>query len=192
MAVYEILITDVTNYGSLFCVAGVSADGSMIRPEPHTAQAANEASRFWSNADAGPGKFFAVGNVVRFEANQPPAAFPHPHATEDRLVIPGCQRQIVETLDYAAIPARAHPSVSPSIAQAFDEKVVLAPSRKAYVPKDTQGHSLGAIEIGTRHLQFHVNNYRPDRPKLRAYVEEGGSTFDLAVRRNHPAYGLAN
>ena len=71
MAAYEILVTDVTNYGTLYCVAGTTIDGRMIRPEPHTAKANNEVSRFWTDAAAGPGKFFSVGNIVSFEAEDP-------------------------------------------------------------------------------------------------------------------------
>ncbi len=86
MPTYDLIITDVTCYGDLFCVAGWDMNnGGMIRPEPPTANAVAEASRFWSAQHAGPGKFFAVGNRVQFDAAMPPANFPFPHATEDRV-----------------------------------------------------------------------------------------------------------
>jgi hypothetical protein len=87
MATYQIVVTDVTCYGSLYCVAGwdLHAD-CMIRPEPPRANMASEASKFWDGRFAGPGQFFSVGNVVRFDAAPPPANFLFPHATEDRIV----------------------------------------------------------------------------------------------------------
>ena len=181
MATYEILITDVTNYGALYCVAGLSADGTMIRPEPPGANANWEASRFWTGADAGPNQIFAVGNVVSFEANSPPGDFPYPHATEDRVVIQGCARQVLETVAYSDIRERAAPSVSLSLNDAFDGALVLAPSGKPHVLKDNHGRSLGAIEISTEDLEFHVNDYNPDKPKLRARLSENNTIFDLPV-----------
>jgi hypothetical protein len=47
LANYEIIVTDVTRYGSLYCIAGWDFRNSvMIRPEPSTANAVAEASRF--------------------------------------------------------------------------------------------------------------------------------------------------
>jgi hypothetical protein len=85
---YELIITDVTCYGNLYCVAGWDLrNGGMIRPEPPGANSAAEASRFWEGQYVGVGKLFAVGNVVRFEATAPPREFPYPHATEDRIFV---------------------------------------------------------------------------------------------------------
>jgi hypothetical protein len=181
MAIYEILVTDVTKYGDRFCVAGQTADGAMIRPEPAGANAAYEPSRFWPGADAGPDKFFAVGNVVSFEADPPPAHFPYPHATEDRIVRAEGSRKILNTIAEADLAANAQESVSESIAVAFDGGLVRAPSGKAYVPNGFDGRSLGAVEVGPKSLTFHVNNYKPDRPKLRAFVREGDAVYDVAV-----------
>lgn len=181
MAAYELFITDITNYGSLFCVAGQTAEGTMIRPEPPNAVAHYEVSRFWGADVAGTGKFFDVGNVVRFEADPAPAGFPFPHATEDRIIQGNAARTILEQIPYVEWPIRANASTSTSINGAFDGAMVRAPSGKPYVPKDNQGRSLGAIVVPTNRLSFHVNNYDPNKPKLRAYVTEGLTSFDVPV-----------
>ena len=87
MTQYDLIVTDVTSYGDLFCVAGWDRlSNCMIRPEPPGANVAIESSRFWSGQYAGPGRAFDLGNVVRFSAAPADPSFPFPHATEDRLV----------------------------------------------------------------------------------------------------------
>jgi len=87
MLSYEIVVTDVTCYGNLYCVAGWDPGrGHMVRPEPPGANAA-EASKFWDEERAGVGRIFSAGNVVRFAAMPPPSNFPFPHATEDRILV---------------------------------------------------------------------------------------------------------
>lgn len=98
VATYEIIVTDVTCYGSLYCVAGWDRlTGQMIRPEPPGANAADEASRFWNAGYAGPGKTFAVGNVVTLIATDALPDFLFPHATEDRIVDMGKVRGDVKS-----------------------------------------------------------------------------------------------
>src|SRR4051794_10573696 len=104
---YEIVVTYITNYGSLYCVAGWDLERRhMIRPEPPGANAA-EASKFWGGGFAGPGKIFSVGNAVRFKATRPPADFLFPHATEDRIVAGVTDIELVHALDIAGIIAAA-------------------------------------------------------------------------------------
>ena len=87
MTTYEIVVTDVTCYGSLFCVAGWDrVSNRMIRPEPPGASAKMESSRFWDGQTVGPGKTLSIGNVVRFVAGPALPDFLFPHATEDRIV----------------------------------------------------------------------------------------------------------
>ncbi len=67
VATYEIIVTDVTCYGSLFCVAGWDRlIGRMIRPEPPGANAADEASRFWNSGYGGAGKNVCRGECRKF------------------------------------------------------------------------------------------------------------------------------
>lgn len=181
MAIYEIVVTDVTCYGALYCVAGWNlTGGGMVRPEPPTANAANEASRFWDAQYAGPGKFFSVGNLVRFEANAPPANFPYPHATEDRLVVVG-QSAILGTISVTDTANRAAQSVSQSIPLAFGGALVRANSGKGYVPSGHNGPSLGAVEMNPANIALYVDDDNPNKPKLRARLTDNGSTYDFSV-----------
>ncbi len=88
-------------------------------PEPPTANATAEASRFWSTQYAGPGKFFAVGNLVRFDAATPPANFPFPHATEDRVLIAGRHSAILGQMTAAQMVQAVAADVAASIDEAF-------------------------------------------------------------------------
>src|SRR4051794_33727523 len=125
MAQYDLIVTDVTSYGDLFCVAGWDRlSNRMIRPEPPGANAAVESSRFWSGQYAGPGRAFDVGNVVRFSAAPADASFPFPHATEDRLVDLAQPLNILETLTVPAVAAAAAGSISPGLEAAFDNELI--------------------------------------------------------------------
>lgn len=182
MAAYEIIVTDVTSYGTLFCVAGWDRNlGQMVRPEPPTANVMNEASRFWDSLWAGPGRLFCVGNVVSFEALDPPPYFPYPHATEDCLVATGRPSQTLGQLTLQQVAAAVAPGVSLSLPAAFDGGLIHAPSGKAYVPIGHQGRSLGAIEIVPNHLDFYENTYDPNKRKLRARITAYGNIYDLSV-----------
>lgn len=120
MPTYNLIITDVTRYGDLFCVAGWDLDnGGMIRPEPPTANTEDEASRFWTERDAGPGKFFAVGNRVRFDAAIAPANFPFPHATEDRIFVVGNNSAVLDQMTLVQIARLVAPGVTVSLDEAF-------------------------------------------------------------------------
>lgn len=182
MANYEVLVTDVTCYGDLFCVAGWDRNRKqMVRPEPATANAAYEASRFWQNDLAGPGQVFAVGNVVKFDANAPPPNFAFPHATEDRVVVGGSWVEVIGGVQAADIPAAVAEGVSLSLSVAFDGGLTRLASGKAYVPRNYQGRSLGAIEIEPVAIDFYENAFQGNAPKLRAMISDGGLTYDLAV-----------
>ena len=80
MADYRVLITDLTDYGTLRCVAGWDIDRNvMIRPEPAPAA-------FWPEDQSGPDKVFYPGQVVGFNAVQPEPATDYPHFSEDVVV----------------------------------------------------------------------------------------------------------
>lgn len=182
MATYEILITDVTCYSNLYCVAGWDVQaGRMIRPEPPSANMTYEPSKFWDGQYAGRGRMFAVGNVVRIDANPPPAQFPFPHATEDRIVDTSTTIQVLRALDSPGTVAAVSAGVSPTLEAAFDNALVRPFSGKAYVPAGHKSRSLGAVEIRPNQLQFLENTYNPNKPKLRARVEIGGNLYDLPV-----------
>ena len=182
MPTYDIVVTDVTRYGSLYCVAGWDLGaGVMIRPEPPGANNAAEASRFWNENNAGPGKFFAVGNRVQFNAAKPPAEFPFPHATEDRIVVLGETSKVVEKITEADIVQTVAQGLSASLAQAFGGHLQRAPSGKAYVAAGTQTRSLDAIEVIPASIKFYEENQGPNKRRLRARLHQNGVIFDLSV-----------
>jgi hypothetical protein len=182
MPTYDLIVTDVTRYGDLFCVAGWDfKNGGMIRPEPPTANAVAEASRFWTDQHAGPGKFFAVGNRVLFDAAIPPADFPFPHATEDRVVIAGSNSAVMGQMTAAQIVQAVADGVSGSIKQAFGGNLHRAHSGKAHVAAGTQTGSLDAIEIKPDEISFYEDNPSPGKRRLRALIDEGGVEYDFSV-----------
>lgn len=182
MPTYDLMITDVTRYGDLFCVAGWDLNnGGMIRPEPPTANAVAEASRFWTDQYAGPGKFFAVGNRVRFDAAIPPANFPFPHATEDRVVIAGNNSAVIGQMNAAQMVQAVADGVSVSINQAFGGQLHRAHSGKAHVVAGTQTRSLDAIEIEPGSISFYEDNPSPGKRRLRALIDEDGVEYDFSV-----------
>src|SRR5258708_29901805 len=182
MPIHELIITDVTCYGSLYCVAGWDrVNGSMIRPEPTTANPHDEAWRFWDRRLAGNGRPFSVGNIVRIDASSPPNTFPFPHATEDRIVTAGNQIQVLGQLTTANIVQNAAAGISPTLDAAFDGGLIREPSRKAYVPEGHNGRSLGALDLAPNNLVFFENQFRDEKPKLRARVTVNGVLYDLSV-----------
>lgn len=181
MPTYNLIITDVTRYGDLFCVAGWDLDrGGMIRPEPSTATAVAEASRFWSGQHAGPGKFFAVGNRVRFNAAMPPANFPFPHATEDRLVVLG-NSAVTGQMAAAQIVQSVAAGVSASLDDVFGGELHRAHSGKAHVAAGAQTGSLDAIEINPGDIGFYEDSPSPGKRRLRALIDHGGIEYDFSV-----------
>jgi hypothetical protein len=180
MPIYEVLVTDVTTYGVLYCVAGWDVNGkAMVRPEPPGANATSEVSRFWDGQWAGPGRYFNVGNVVQFEANPPPANFSFPHATEDRLFVNAIGQGPLHTVSAAQLAATV--GVSMGVEAVFGGGLVRAPSGKAYVGKDFKGPSLGALTVAPDALSLYENTFNPNNPKLRAWLRDGQLRYDLAV-----------
>ena len=182
MPKFEIIVTDVTCYSDLFCVAGWDRkSGVMVRPEPPGANVNNEASRFWGAQFAGPSGRFSPGNIVGFDAASPPADFPFPHATEDRLVPAGEQIAVLGHVTSAQMVAEVAASVSPSLQAAFDHGLVHAPSRKAYVPPGHQGRSLGAVEIAPNKVRLHEATSASGKRQLRAILTDGETPYDLSI-----------
>jgi putative nucleic acid modification protein with dual OB domain len=183
MAPYNIIVTDVTCYGSTkYCVAGWDVRrNQMIRPEPPTANAAAESSRFWDAGFAGSETTFSVGNIVSFEAAPPPPNFPFPHATEDRIVDTGRPMRITRAVNLAQIAAIVAAGVSPTLDAAFDGALVRPTSSKPCVPKGQHARSLGAVEIMQNQIKFYENTYDPKKPRLYGLLTIGASHYDLSV-----------
>ncbi|MFI0848075.1 dual OB domain-containing protein [Mesorhizobium sp. IMUNJ 23232] len=181
MAVFEIIITDITCYGTLYCVAGWEhRRRQMIRPEPPTASNTSEGSRFWNEHHVGPGRPFSIGNIIRFDASPPPNDFPFPHATEDCLVNLSRPIDIVGNLAFSQIARAVAGGISSSLEAAFDGGLVRVASGKAYVAGGHFGRSLGAIEIAPSRLQLYVDTYG-DKQRLRCRIGIGNNLYDLSV-----------
>lgn len=179
---YQIVVTDVTCYGSLYCVAGWDLqNGGMIRPEPHTTNANSEASRFWSGAQAGPGQFFSVGNVVEFDANLPPGNFPFPHATEDRVLTPQPNAALLGQYTLGQTAAAAQLGIAANLPAAFGAQLIRANSGKAYVPAGAQVSSLDAINTHPGNIQLYEDQADNGKRRLRAIVRHNGIGYDLSV-----------
>jgi len=183
MTIHELIITDVTQYDDLFCVAGFDINSrEMIRPEPPTMNPLIERTRFWCRLAAGPGCFFDVGNVVRFEASPAPANSPYPHATEDRLYVHGpntgfaCTGKMAENEIEEVV--RNSKGFSQSLSTAFGGALVHNPSTgKAYVPVKTITNSLTAINIVPQLIKFQTD----DKGKLRALIKDNIVQYNLSV-----------
>lgn len=182
MANYKVIVTDVTCYGTLYCVAGWDPENEiMVRPEPPGASAAVEASRFWDGQFVGPEKIFHPGNFVSFEAGPPHGDFPLPHSTEDRVVDLSKPVKLLDRFNTPQLVKQVAGSISPNLNAAFNNALVQTPAGKAYVPIGHNGRSLGAVELAPTQISFHENRFDPNRPKLRAHIDIAGVVYDLSV-----------
>lgn len=188
MATYKLIITDVTRYGDLFCVAGWDVeDGGMVRPEPHDAVANREASRFWKGDLAGPNRALAAGNLVQLEAKLPPRDFPYPHASEDRLVVASTEVAKLQELDAKGVAKLAEGSVHKSLGEVFGGRLIRSNSGKAYVSAGERVASLGAIEVSPTSVRFYEQrNSQTGKRQLRALIREQGVDYDLSVPADSP------
>jgi hypothetical protein len=133
---FRILVTDVTRYGTLYCVAGWDLErGSMVRPEPNSANQHDESSRFWNAEVAGPGRALDARNVVTFEAEMPPATFPYPHASEDRIVVKGGTMHPSGAATIGEMRQAVSGGISGSVRAAFDGGLQRWNNGKASVPE---------------------------------------------------------
>src|SRR5689334_22758537 len=134
MDTYQLLITEVTNFGDLRCVAGWDLDREkMIRPEPHP-------TGFWQIDKIAPAGKFEVGKTVSFVGTKPNPVTDYPHLTEDRVVT--SQIAVGPVLDAAKKKRALHQAAFDSLDEIFDGKLVVD-GLKAYVPVGTRCRSLG-------------------------------------------------
>ncbi len=180
--IYRLLITDVTRYGSLFCVAGWDLNSNrMIRPEPQGATAQNESSRFWHNDSAGPGKFFDVGNIVEVAASTPPPDFPFPHATEDRIYFHHKSNNLIKKLPHTEIVYAVRTGIKTSLNDIFGGNFQVTSTGKIYVDANTQTCSLDSITITPGQISFYSKPNEKNQEKLRARISEKTNTYNFSV-----------
>lgn len=178
---YKVLVTDITQYGSLYCVAGWDIDhGGMVRPEPATSSLQVEASRFWTAELAGPGRIFSERNVVLIEADAPPAVFPFPHATEDRIVRGGSMLEVVGTMTVQESLQVLAAGTSRRVPDAFDGGLVRRGNGKGSVAEGHRGRSLGAIDVPVSNLIL-FEETDGNKAKLRAWLDDESQQYNFSV-----------
>lgn len=168
---YRLLITDLTDYGDLRCVAGWDLDrGKMIRPEPRP-------GAFWQGAATGAGQAFFPGQVVRFDADVPNPPTEYPHRTEDHVVQGDVH--LIERL--AGEDFRNHlENIADDAAAVLGSPVEIA-NGKAYVPLGTNHRSLVGINVARTELTFWEDQYGEEPPKLRGLLATQALSLNLSI-----------
>ena len=181
MVDHLMIVTDVTLFNDIYCVAGWDVGlKRMIRPEPPNTKANSVAERFWPLACVGAGKIFSVGNLVKFVGDPAPQGFAYPHATEDVVVRPKTNIQVVDQLSLRDTANAVVQGISKSIADVYDNQLIRYGTGTAYVPNGSQSRSLGALEIAPDQIVLHVGG-TDAKPKLRAMLDVGNVSYDLSV-----------
>jgi len=138
MPKYRVLVSEITNFGDLRCVAGWDLDrGKMIRPEPHP-------RGFWPSPTIVSNGAFDLRRIVRFDAAKPVPATQYPHLTEDRVVAGNLA--VEDEMDKAEYLEVLRAAAFGSLAELFEDNLIIDGS-KAYVPTGAQCRSLGGLEI---------------------------------------------
>lgn len=163
MAEYKLLVTEITNYGDLRCVAGWDLDrNKMIRPEPH-------AGGFWHSNTVGPVGSFEIGKTVRFEANKPNPETDYPHRTEDRVVV-GTVRSGSSPANYRGLLRDA---AFASFDELFDRNLVID-GMKAYVPVGSECRSLGGLIVDAKGVEIESYRNPSGKDRIRLQFRIGG------------------
>lgn len=167
--VFRIVVTEVTLYGKLRCVAGFDLDSRrMIRPEPGPAE-------FWPALVCGPNTTFAPGHVVRFNGNQPQTALPH--RTEDVVVRGTPWREAkLNREGFRKILGSARDLSPDAVFQGhlrFD-------GMKAYVSAGAPCGSLAGLELAAADIRLAERKYH-DETKLEAVLDLEGHELHLSV-----------
>jgi hypothetical protein len=168
---YRIVVTDVTDYGLLHCIAGWDLQRQcMIRPEPAPAG-------FWHGNFVGPNHVFGPGHIVEFEGAPVPDQS-YPHATEDVVVkIPTLNR--VGVVNAAQLPNVLPGSVAANLADIFEGAMRIS-GTSAHVASGVQCRSLGAINVNRDAIVFSEGN-RDGKRKLRVKYQTGNVTLNVGV-----------
>lgn len=180
MADYSILITDVTNYGDLRCVAGWDLKrGKMIRPEPWPGS-------FWPSGRINKNEFFR-GAIATFSAFPPTPETDYPHFTEDRVVKGSISSgaALSQTDRWKALTD----SRAKDLDALFGGNLVYTGS-KAFVARGTKCASLGGIEIDPKGVVIEDYKNQNNKTRLRVWFSNGGQTLapNLTSSEAHDRY----
>jgi hypothetical protein len=165
---YRVLVTDITNFGELRCVAGWDLDRSkMIRPEPSP-------GGFWPASKVAPNGPFELGKVAKFAATEPSRnSTDFPHRTEDRVVVGPIA---------AGAPPENHEKMLrdaafASLSALFEENLVVT-GHKAYIKTGTRCRSLGGLVVKAKGVKIETYNNYKNKQRLRLNFSDG--TLSLA------------
>ena len=166
---FEIVVTEVTLYGKLRCVAGYDRSArTMVRPEP-------EAAGFWPAITCGPGTVFHPGHIVRFRGARPDTDTPH--RTEDMVVQGKPFRAGV--LSAEAFKAVLRESAILTPAAVYGDHLV-ADGLRAFVPAGAACGSLACASVAAETLRFSDDVYEGQH-RLRAAILLDGVSLQLPV-----------
>lgn len=158
MVAYQLLITEVTNFGDLRCVAGWDLDREkMIRPEPHPAG-------FWNADRIAPAGVFEVGKTVSFVGSKPNPATDYPHLTEDRVVT--SEIKAGPGVDAAQRKKILKEAAFDSLDEIFDGNLVVD-GLKAYVLVGAKCRSLGGLIVPAKGTVIESYHNYEGRERLR-------------------------
>lgn len=164
MAKYQLLITDVTNFGDLRCVAGWDLKrDKMIRPEPHP-------TGFWPADKIAPAGKFEVGKTVSFEGTMPNPVTDYPHMTEDRVVTSEVAAGPI--LKAAQVKELLREAAFESLDEIFDGNLVVD-GQKAYVPVGAKCKSLGGLIVPAKGATIESYNNFQGKQRLRLCFRDG-------------------
>lgn len=170
----KIIVTDVTRYGTLFCVAGWdSANSRMIRPLPPTS-GASESSHFWGSDLAGHGRVFFPGAEVELEGDSY-AGYENPHTTEDWLLT-HVSPKLLQSHPLSKIANLAPANLYTTVGRAFGPALKRQSNGKAYVPGGSGVRSLAAVNVPASNISFSW-----DGRKLRARVQDAYALYDCSA-----------
>lgn len=182
----QMVVTEVTMYGSLRCVAGWDFNNDrMVRPEPGPAQ-------FWDAIYCGERSTFHPGHVVTFEANKPETALPH--QTEDWVVAGQVTNHgacAVETFQKVCKKSIVE---GPGPDQAYGQHLRFS-GFTPYVLEGTACSSLCGLELRASDLSFFEKMNGRGDIRLRAGFSLSGQRVDLSIaakdfRQTYRAGGL--
>jgi hypothetical protein len=165
---FRIVVTDVTIYGSLRCVAGWDVDRkAMVRPEPSP-------RGFWQAITCGVNTTFHPGHLVEFQGKKPTTE--PPHVREDVVVLGQPHRLGALTRQQFKDALRQSLVASP---QAVFGPCLEFSGQKAHVLPGSDCGSLACMELPCVKFRLHVNRYK--KPKLQAMFSLFGKQLDLSV-----------
>ena len=175
MEKFRLLITDLTEYGTLRCVAGWDQDRQkIVRPEPHPLG-------FWEGTACGNGRPFAPGNIiVTFDAVVPNPKTELPHLNEDRVVRGPIKLEQSLSREKFLEAIRKIPTIDS--AAAFNSPVKVENS-KAYVPREGTDHpSLRGLLTKGKTISFVAEKYGDKPARARCLIDVPNErSIDLSI-----------